>query len=43
MSDETKKLILENPHHVLIKEYENVSAVFPGLGLPETDAIRLLV
>lgn len=39
MSDETKKLILENPHHDLIKEYENVSALFPGLKLTETDAI----
>jgi hypothetical protein len=39
MSDETKKLILENPRHDLIKEYENVSALFPGLKLTETDAI----
>lgn len=39
MSDETKKFILENPRHDLIKEYENVSALFPGLKLTETDAI----
>ena len=39
MSDETKKLILENPRRNLIKEYENVSALFPGLKLTETDAI----